>query len=184
MNEGWGLLRNVQEHRLVAFPAGAVLHEARAPTFDLNPATGLLLDMLDIGTALSDDLSTQVEPGNGLQVHGNPLLGPFTLEAVSMSHYVMGPCGTDAYPAIFIAFHRLRLAATEPSLVHQVGELLLHEVVDQLDRLLEAIFVRARHVEKQRRVLWMEERSETSDHTVATRDCRDNTAAVAMFLSG
>ena len=73
----------MQEHRFIAFPASARLDEARAPALDLNAAPRLLLNMLHVGTALADNLSTQVEPRDWLEIDRDPLIGPFTLYTVS-----------------------------------------------------------------------------------------------------
>lgn len=73
----------MQKHGVVAFLSGAGLNEARAAAFDLNLAAGLLLDMLYVGTALSDNLSTQVKPRNGLQINWDTLLRPFALYSIS-----------------------------------------------------------------------------------------------------
>jgi hypothetical protein len=73
----------MQEHRFVAFPASARLNESRAPAFDLNATPSLLLNVLHVGTALANNLGTQIEPGDWLEVNRNPLIGPFTLYTVS-----------------------------------------------------------------------------------------------------
>jgi len=41
------------------------------------------------------------------------------------------------YPAILIPFHGLGLSSAESSLVDQVRQLLLHEIINDLDGLLE-----------------------------------------------
>lgn len=51
-----GYSRYMQEHRIIALPAGARFQEARSTALDLDPATSFLLDMLHIRTALSDNL--------------------------------------------------------------------------------------------------------------------------------
>lgn len=50
--------RHMKEHSFIAFTASARFDESGATALDLNTATSLLLDVLHIGTALSDDLST------------------------------------------------------------------------------------------------------------------------------
>lgn len=69
----------MQKHRLIALSAGRLLDESRAAAFDLNSAASLLLNMFDIGAALTYDLRPQVESGNRLEIDGNTLLGPFSL---------------------------------------------------------------------------------------------------------
>jgi hypothetical protein len=58
-----------------------------------------------------------------------------------------------SYTSVFVTFHLLRLASTESALIDQIREFLLHEVVDQGHGLIEAVFVRTRHMEIQRGVL-------------------------------
>ena len=69
----------MQVHRVVTFPASARLHEAGAAAFDLNLAPCFLLNMLHIGTTLSNYLRAKVEPGNRFQSNGDLLFRPFTL---------------------------------------------------------------------------------------------------------
>jgi hypothetical protein len=66
-------------HILIAFATSAVLHESRAAALDLNTASGFLLDMLDIGATMADDLGAKVKAGKRLKVDWNLLFGPFTL---------------------------------------------------------------------------------------------------------
>lgn len=72
----------MQEHRFIAFPASAGLHETRTTAFNLNLAASLLLDVLHVGTALADDLSAEVEARDRFEIDGDPLLGPFTLYTI------------------------------------------------------------------------------------------------------
>lgn len=74
-----GYIRDMKEHGFIAFMVSRRFKVARASTFDLNTASGFLLDMLHIGTAVTDYLSTEVEAMNRLKVDGNLLLGPFPL---------------------------------------------------------------------------------------------------------
>ena len=74
--------RNMQEHGLITFLPSARFDESRATALYLNTAAGLLLNMLDIRTALANNLSTQVESRNGLQVNWDALVGPFALYKV------------------------------------------------------------------------------------------------------
>lgn len=66
-------------HILIALSTSAVLHESRAATLYLDTASSFLLDMFDIRTAMSDDLSTKVEAGEGLKIDRDLLFWPFTL---------------------------------------------------------------------------------------------------------
>lgn len=66
-------------HGLIAFSTGADLSESRATTLDLDLATRLLLDMLDISAALTNNLCTKVKSWDGLEVDRNAFFGPFAL---------------------------------------------------------------------------------------------------------
>lgn len=136
----------MQEHWLLAFSAGTGFHEAGASTFDLNLASSSLLNMLYICTALSDNLGTKVKARNWLKVHWNPLLGPFTLRIVSILLSTVDYTPAISYTTVFITFHLFRLTSTESALIDQVGEFLLHELVDQIHGLFQAFFVRTRHM--------------------------------------
>ena len=74
-----GNLRNVQIHRLVAFSSSVVLHETGSTTLDLDTASSFLLNVFDVGTTLTDNLSTEVESNDRFKVHGNLLFGPLAL---------------------------------------------------------------------------------------------------------
>jgi hypothetical protein len=69
----------MQIHGLVALSIRAMFSEARAASFDLDFATGLLLNMLHVCSALTDNLGSQVETLDRLKVDRNSLLGPFPL---------------------------------------------------------------------------------------------------------
>lgn len=83
----------MQEHRLIALALGAVLDEARATAFDLNTTTGALLNVLHIGTALANDLGTQIESGDRFEVDGDAFFWPFTLRNVSGSNLAFASVG-------------------------------------------------------------------------------------------
>ena len=51
-------LRDMKEHILVTLVVGGCLKVPRSSALDLHTATRLLLDVLDVGTAMSDNLST------------------------------------------------------------------------------------------------------------------------------
>jgi len=56
-----------------------MLHESGSTAFDLNAASSLLLDVLHIGTAMANNLSTKVEARKWFEVDGDLLFWPFTL---------------------------------------------------------------------------------------------------------
>lgn len=69
-------VRNVQVHLLVTLHLSIMFLESTAPTLDLNSATRLLLNVLDVRSASSNDLSAQVEARNGLEIDWDTLLRP------------------------------------------------------------------------------------------------------------
>lgn len=81
---GWlwaarGYLRDVEVHWLVALPAGAGFHEARAASFDLHTTAGFGLDVLHVCTPVTDHLSSQVEAWDWFEIDGDLFLRPFAL---------------------------------------------------------------------------------------------------------
>ena len=72
--------RHMQEHRLVAFYARVALDKARATTFDLHSTACFLLDVLDIGATLTDNLSPKIEAGNRFEIDRDLFFWPFALE--------------------------------------------------------------------------------------------------------
>lgn len=112
---------DVQVHRLVALGARAVFEEARAAAFDLYAAPGFLLDVLDVGAAVADDLGAKVEAGQGFHVDGDAFLGPFTLEKVRL-----GQRRGMSYPSKLVSLELIWLASAESALIHEIGQFLLH----------------------------------------------------------
>jgi len=76
-------VRNVQIHRLITLHASIVLDEAGATALDLNPATGLVLNVLHELTSLANNLRSKVETRDWLEVNRETLFGPFALLHVS-----------------------------------------------------------------------------------------------------
>lgn len=72
-------LRDMEEHVLVAFSIRGCFQVTRASALDLHTTASLLLDVLDVGSAMSNDLSTQIEPMNGLEGDRDLLFRPFAL---------------------------------------------------------------------------------------------------------
>lgn len=58
LNLLWLRARNMQVHWFIGLLTSAVLHKTTTAAFDLDTASGLLLDMLDVCTALTYDLSS------------------------------------------------------------------------------------------------------------------------------
>lgn len=69
----------MQIERLVRFLAGAVLHKPRTTALDLNTTARLLLNVLHVGSSMTNNTGTKIEAGDGLQINGDLLLGPFAL---------------------------------------------------------------------------------------------------------
>ena len=136
-----------------------MFHEARVAALDLDTAAGFLLDMLDVSSAVTDDLSSEVKAGNGLQINRNTLFWPFT-------------------PTKFVTFDLLWFTSSKPPLVDQIRQLLLHELLDLFDGFLQTGFCNTCDMEIQWRVL----------NCMSTRflyiQGPELTAAVAMLLSG
>lgn len=109
----------MQVHRFIAFMPGVVLHEARSTAFDLDTASSFLLDVFDIRTTLTYDLSTQVKAGNRLEVYSDLLLRPFALVRMLVEPSRSGK-DEVTYAAHRVAFDLLRLSAAETPLVDQV----------------------------------------------------------------
>lgn len=78
-------LRNMEIHGLIALLASVVLDKAGATTLDLDAAASLLLNVLNIGATVADNLSTKVETRDRFEVDRNLFFGPFTLKRVSVS---------------------------------------------------------------------------------------------------
>lgn len=57
------------------------------------------------------------------------------------------------YPSEFVPLVVVRLPATETAFVHQLRELLLHQLLDHANGLFEAVLVGARDVQVKRGVL-------------------------------
>lgn len=144
----------MKEHRFVAFTASARFDESGATALDLNTATSLLLDVLHISTALSDDLSAQVEAGDGLKIDGDTLIRPFALYEVSQIIILTKRKGIVPYTAILIPLNLLLgFPAAEASLVDQVRKFFLHQVINHRDCFLQTILIGAGHMEVQGRAL-------------------------------
>ena len=92
----------MQIHGLVAFTIGAMLHEARVAALYLNAATGLLLDVLHIGTAMPDHLSSQIETRDRFEIDRDSFFWPFATSKL-------------------ITFDLLRLSASKSSFIHKIG---------------------------------------------------------------
>jgi hypothetical protein len=129
-------VRNVEIHLLITLHLSIMFLESTAPTLDLDSATRLLLDVLDIRSTSSNDLGAQVETGNGLEIDRDTLLRP--LATAQMIALDLG---------LFLS------RATEATLVDQIRKFLLHHLFDFLDSCLQTFLRDACDVEVKRRVL-------------------------------
>lgn len=143
---------DVQVHGLLSFTAGRVLDITRALTLDLHSAASLLLDMLHIGTTVAYNLGAEIKSRNRLEGDGDLLLRPFALEILSVIVSEMQPA-ESTYSTIFVTLDSILLATAETALVDELREVLLHEFLDFLNCLFEALFCLTCYVEIQRRVL-------------------------------
>lgn len=73
----------MQVHLIITL-AAVGLEETRPTTFDLDATARLLLNMLDVGAPLTDDLSSKVETWDRLEVDWNPLFWPFALRTCQL----------------------------------------------------------------------------------------------------
>jgi hypothetical protein len=171
----------MQEHGLIALAAGSNLHVTRPTALDLDATARLLLDVLDVGTTMPDHLSAQIEAWQGIQANGNFLLGPFALFWVSKTWRITTGDATT-YPAKLVALNVFLLfTAAEAAFVDQLGQFLLHQLLNHGDSLLEAFFRRAGNVEIQRRIL---EAVSAKFHMGAIDQPGAHTEGVARLLSG
>lgn len=134
---GTRYVRNMQIHLLITLPARVMLHEPTATAFDLHAAARLALDVLDIASAGAHDLRAQVEARNGFEIDGNALFRPLAAtERVTLDLWLF--------------------SAAEAALVDEVGEILLHKLINLLYRFLEAVFGRAGDVKVKGWVLYID----------------------------
>ena len=75
-------VRDMKEHGLIALVVSGCFEVARAAAFDLDTTSSFLLDVLHIGTAVADYLSSQVKTMDGLEVDRDLLFGPFSLQKI------------------------------------------------------------------------------------------------------
>lgn len=73
-------------HLLITLLASTMFHEARPTTLDLDSASSLLLNVLDIRTSMTNNLSTKVKTRDRLEVNRDLLLGPFALQKSAFHH--------------------------------------------------------------------------------------------------
>jgi hypothetical protein len=76
----WENIRNVKKHWFVVFLHGFGVIKARTTALDLHTTACFRLDVLDVGATGANNLSTEVEAGNRLEVNGYLLLGPLALQ--------------------------------------------------------------------------------------------------------
>jgi len=114
--------RDVEIHLVVALASRVVFDEARAAAFDLDTASSLVLDELDVGALSANDLRAKVEAWNWLERDRDLLIGPFA-----------------ASELVTLDLLFWLASATEATLVDEHRQVLLHLVFDHLDGLLEGI---------------------------------------------
>ena len=129
-------VRNMQVHLLIALHLSAVLLESTATSLDLDSATRLLLDVLDVRSTSSNDLGAQVETRDRLEIDRDALLRPLA---------------TSQVIALDLGLFLSR--ATEATFVDQIREFLLHHLFNFLDSCLQTFLRDTGNVEVKRRVL-------------------------------
>ena len=72
--------RDMKIHRFIGFCTSAMFHEAAPTAFDLDSATSLLLDVLDICAAMANHLSSKIKARDRLHIDRYTLFGPFALQ--------------------------------------------------------------------------------------------------------
>ena len=128
--------RDMEVHLLIALHLGIMFLEAASPALDLDSAARLLLNVLDVRSLRSDNLGTQVESRNGLEVDGNALFGPLaTSQMVALNWWLLFP------------------RTAETAFVDQIGQFLFHHFFDLLDSLFETFLGGAGYVKVKGRVL-------------------------------
>lgn len=129
-------VRNMQVHLLIALHLSVVLFESTATSLDLDSATRLLLDVLDVRSTSSNDLGAQVETRDRLEIDRDALLRPLA---------------TSQVIALDLGLFLSR--ATEATFVDQIREFLLHHLFNFLDSCLQTFLRDTGNVEVKRRVL-------------------------------
>lgn len=109
-------LRNMKVHRLVTLSISGMLQESRAASFDLNTASSLLLNMLDILPTMTDNLSTKIKAGKRFEIDRNLLFRPFALFRISVS--ALSSKISDTYSTKLISLDLFWLSPTETSLIN------------------------------------------------------------------
>jgi hypothetical protein len=69
----------VEIHILVALTTRAMLHESGTTALDLDTASGLLLDVLNISATMANNLSTKIEAWKWFKIDWDLFFRPFTL---------------------------------------------------------------------------------------------------------
>jgi hypothetical protein len=141
----------MQVHLFIALTASAVLHKAGTASFNLHTASGLLLNMLDICTTMTNNLSTQVEAWDRLKANRNSLFWPFALEIICQS--LLYGQTKSPYTTELVSLNLLWLSSPEPSFINKIWQFLLHQFIDFLNGLFESGLGRARNVQIKRWVL-------------------------------
>jgi hypothetical protein len=107
----------MQIHVLITLFTGSMLHETRTSSLDLNTTSGLLLNMLDVGPSMTNNLGAKIEAGNWFKINGDLLLRPFALfPKLAWSAFMTG----ETYSAKLVPLDSVWLTSAETSLVNQI----------------------------------------------------------------
>ena len=110
--------RYMKIHLLITLSASAMFHKSRVATLDLDTASSLLLNMLDVSASMTHNLCSQIKSWKGLKINWDTLFRPFAL-AGSQSCDAMIPAKTT-YPSKFISLNCIWFSTSETSLIDQV----------------------------------------------------------------
>jgi hypothetical protein len=83
-------------HILIALTTSTMFDECRATSLYLNTTSSLLLDVLDICTAVAYNLSAEIEARKRFEIDGYLLFGPFTL--LIKSAYILSSNRAETLP--------------------------------------------------------------------------------------
>jgi hypothetical protein len=104
-------------HVLIALTASTVFHESGSPPFDLDTASSFLLNMFNISSSMTNNLSTKVKPRNWFKINRNLLLGPFALFLVSQNCLKVS---NNTHSTKLVSLNLLWLSSAEASFIYEI----------------------------------------------------------------
>lgn len=149
--ENDGYIRDVKVHILVTLTVRCCFQISRATALDLHAASSLLLDVLYVRSAMTNDLSAKIETRGWFQINGDLFHTPFTLPFGQLDFPKQTVNST--YSTVFITLNLILISAAKTAIIYQLREILLDEFLNLLDSLLQAFLASAGNVEVERGVL-------------------------------